>query len=312
MYFDVPYRGESISEIAEALNCSENTVKSRLNYGRKNLKAKAEELQKKGYKLYSIAPTPLLVYLLMSEKQSMAAEGALEFANDIIAKNVAQAVNASSSAGMSAGAGNAAKAGIGTATKAAKSGFIHTVAGKITAAAIGICITGGAVAVGVSLWNSGEETAEVVNEQEEDDVSTEEVVEEVERQEREEQQENVEPQEEISQDEEDTLSFEDLKYFSFSFSSGAGAWGTGMDIYADGSFSGGYHDSNMGETGEDHPYGTINISNFSGQFAQPVKVNEYTYSMRIRELSYDEEVGKEEIEDGVLYHYERKLMAWRG
>lgn len=172
--------GESISEIAEALNCSENTVKSRLNYGRKNLKVKAEELQKKGYKLYSIAPTPLLVYLLMSEKKSMAAEGALEFASHIIAKNVAQAVNASSSAGMSAGAGNAAKAGIGTATKAAKSGFIHTVAGKITAAAIGICITGGTVAVGVSIWNSGEETAEVVNEQEEDDVSTEELVEEVE------------------------------------------------------------------------------------------------------------------------------------
>ena len=41
--------GYSIKDIATVLGCSENTVKSRLNYGRKNIKAKAEELQKKGY-----------------------------------------------------------------------------------------------------------------------------------------------------------------------------------------------------------------------------------------------------------------------
>ena len=35
--------GASIKEIADALDCSDNTVKSRLNYGRKNLKIKAEE-----------------------------------------------------------------------------------------------------------------------------------------------------------------------------------------------------------------------------------------------------------------------------
>ncbi len=40
--------GASIRQIASALECSENTVKSRLNYGRKNLKVKAEELQEKG------------------------------------------------------------------------------------------------------------------------------------------------------------------------------------------------------------------------------------------------------------------------
>ena len=35
--------GASILEIAEVMDCSENTVKSRLNYGRKNLKVKAEK-----------------------------------------------------------------------------------------------------------------------------------------------------------------------------------------------------------------------------------------------------------------------------
>lgn len=59
--------GISIKDIAETMGCSENTVKSRLNYGRKNIKEKAEELQKKGVKLYSSAPIALLVYLLQKE-----------------------------------------------------------------------------------------------------------------------------------------------------------------------------------------------------------------------------------------------------
>lgn len=42
----------SIRELAEALRCSENTVKSRMNYGRKNLKAKGTKLQEKGYVIY--------------------------------------------------------------------------------------------------------------------------------------------------------------------------------------------------------------------------------------------------------------------
>lgn len=53
------FENMSISEIAQTMNCSENTVKSRLNYGRKNLKVKVEELQKKGYRLYSVAPIPM-------------------------------------------------------------------------------------------------------------------------------------------------------------------------------------------------------------------------------------------------------------
>ena len=63
--------GYSIRDIATILGCSENTVKSRLNYGRKNIKAKAVELQKKGYKLYSYTPMCLLVYLLMAERGNM-------------------------------------------------------------------------------------------------------------------------------------------------------------------------------------------------------------------------------------------------
>ena len=51
---------QSIKDIAETFGISENTVKSRLLYGRKAIKAKAEELQKKGYQLYTVAPVAIL------------------------------------------------------------------------------------------------------------------------------------------------------------------------------------------------------------------------------------------------------------
>ncbi|MCQ2431137.1 MAG: hypothetical protein MJ175_00885 [Clostridia bacterium] len=52
-----------VKEIAACLACSENTVKSRLNYGRQRVKEKVEALEKQGTKLYSIAPLPFLVLL---------------------------------------------------------------------------------------------------------------------------------------------------------------------------------------------------------------------------------------------------------
>lgn len=60
-------QGMSIKEIAEIMEVSENTVKSRLNYARKSIKSQGEELRKKGYKLYSFAPLPLLLYLIRLE-----------------------------------------------------------------------------------------------------------------------------------------------------------------------------------------------------------------------------------------------------
>lgn len=57
----------AVKDIAETLGVSENTVKSRLNYGRKNIKDKVLELEKKGTKLYSLAPVPFFLYLLLSD-----------------------------------------------------------------------------------------------------------------------------------------------------------------------------------------------------------------------------------------------------
>ena len=42
---------------------------------------------------------------------------------------------------------------------------------------------------------------------------------------------------------------------------------------------------------------------FTGRFAQPVQVNDYTYSMGIAEISYEKEAGTEEVIDGIQYYY---------
>ncbi len=54
----------SIRQIAQAYDCSENTIKSRLNYAKKSLKEYVLEKEKKeGIKLYSLCPAVLLAAL---------------------------------------------------------------------------------------------------------------------------------------------------------------------------------------------------------------------------------------------------------
>ena len=131
--------GIPIKDIAASLGCSENTVKSRLNYGRKNLKKKAEELQKKGYKLYSVAPLALFAWLLAQE-QGFTAPG------------VAVPAWETASRHMGAAAGKAATAG-----KAAA--FIHTVAGKITVTIAGTAVALGLAAGGAALVQNSQPQA---------------------------------------------------------------------------------------------------------------------------------------------------------
>ncbi len=85
------------------------------------------------------------------------------------------------------------------------------------------------------------------------------------------------------------------------FSSGAGAWGTGLTLAADGSFSGEYHDSDMGDSGDDYPDGTVYLCNFSGKFTDIKQLDDHSYSLTLEELSSDYEQGKEWVEDGVRY-----------
>lgn len=157
--------GISISEIARTMDCSENTVKSRLNYGRKNLRMKAEDLQKKGYKLYSVAPLSLFLMLLRSEETYLAAEGNLSAAGKLVADQVFASLSSgegvlstteavtdavkgmSKEATKTAGSAVKAKDALGAA---GKEGILHTTAGKAAAIVLGICVAGGATFFGVS------------------------------------------------------------------------------------------------------------------------------------------------------------------
>ncbi len=90
----------------------------------------------------------------------------------------------------------------------------------------------------------------------------------------------------------------------YSFLSGAGGWSTelymtGGEDYS-GSFAGDYHDSDMGDVGEDYPNGTVYHCSFTGEFAQPERLDEYSYSIILEELTYDPPEA-ESIEDGVRY-----------
>lgn len=94
-----------------------------------------------------------------------------------------------------------------------------------------------------------------------------------------------------------------LSNWSFSFSSGAGAWATSLDINADGSFHGIYSDSDMGTTGKGYPGGTIYYCEVTGQFTEPVKINDYTYTMKIEEMDCKQEENKTEIKNKCRYVY---------
>lgn len=130
MYF---YENYSIREIADTCGVSENTIKSRINLGKKKIETKVNELEKKGVKLYGLAPIPLLLTLLKGQEAYAAVPG-MSFA----------------AAGAGAGASSVASAG----TKAARTA-LRT---KIIAGVAGAAVLGGAAA-GAVLHNREEGNA---------------------------------------------------------------------------------------------------------------------------------------------------------
>lgn len=83
------------------------------------------------------------------------------------------------------------------------------------------------------------------------------------------------------------------------FSSGAGGWGTYITLEPDGSFTGLYRDSNMGEGGDGYE-STVYLSYFSGRFMDIRKNPDNTYTMFLDYCSYDTPIGTETIEEGFI------------
>lgn len=70
MYY---YEELSVKQIAASFGVSESAIKSRLMYGRKKIESKVRDLEKKGTKLYSIAPFAFFL-LLLNKQKAMAFE----------------------------------------------------------------------------------------------------------------------------------------------------------------------------------------------------------------------------------------------
>ena len=93
--------------------------------------------------------------------------------------------------------------------------------------------------------------------------------------------------------------FERLDGSTFYFLSGAGAWSTELVVSSDGSFTGYYHDTDMGDSGEGYPNGTRYECDFSGTFALVEQRDEFTYALRLTSLALKEEPGTERVADGL-------------
>lgn len=72
----------SVEQIAEKMDCSEGTVKSRLNYARKKLKGVIEEIEEKNkIKLHSIFALPMLLFFAKEEAMAHYAVDSASFAS---------------------------------------------------------------------------------------------------------------------------------------------------------------------------------------------------------------------------------------
>lgn len=136
------YKEMPVGQIAEYFECSDGTIKSRLNYARKAIKAKVEELGKKGTKLYSIPTLPFLYWMFRSEAE----EAVCTSAN--VLKNVLEAVNSNQITGkvINVASESVAKDIAGTGAK-------KFIIGKVTGMSISIKV--GIVAIVATVGITG-------------------------------------------------------------------------------------------------------------------------------------------------------------
>ena len=99
----------------------------------------------------------------------------------------------------------------------------------------------------------------------------------------------------------DNFAFSEIADLVFEFSSGVGAWRTEVQICPDGTFSGYFSDSDMGEVGDGYPGGIVYECAFSGKFTAPEKTGEHEYTMKCVSLTQEGTVGAEKIMDGMKY-----------
>lgn len=145
-YFD----GLKVEQIAELMECSAGTIKSRLNYARKYIKGRVEEKEKKeGYRLH-VAALPVFWYAikLMAGETTLTAQAAQEIycgacrsvglqATAIAAKEAADGTDAAKAAETSGGTESVKTAGRAAGSMAKSASFSKAAKALIVAGIIG-------------------------------------------------------------------------------------------------------------------------------------------------------------------------------
>lgn len=165
MYY---YEEMSVRQIAEALDCSEGTIKSRLNYARKNLKGQVLELERKGTKLYCAPLFPFLYWFFRQQAEDFISGTATAAVGSTVIKSTVSGAGGSNIASGAAGAGaktvaaSAGKVSLGLGAKIA-----------ITAVGAAIIVGGGAITVKTMAVKHIDKTTETVTVEESSEPETE-------------------------------------------------------------------------------------------------------------------------------------------
>lgn len=95
----------------------------------------------------------------------------------------------------------------------------------------------------------------------------------------------------------------ELEGKTFVFSSGAGAWGTSYEMGADGTFTGTYHDSEMGA-------GVRFVAEFEGRFEVGEQIDETTYALELAEFTRTSPASGTEDADGITIEYRDSVYGF--
>lgn len=89
---------------------------------------------------------------------------------------------------------------------------------------------------------------------------------------------------------------------SYGFASGSGGWTTTLQVNRDGTFSGYYSDTDLGDVSDEHPNGIRTESTFQGVFSKAKANDDGTYTLQCDadKLNIEGNIGDSRIEDGTL------------
>lgn len=149
------YNEVPVAEIARMMNVSENTVKSRLNYARVQIKEQVEDLEKKGTKLRGAVPFLGLALREAAKDYVLSQEAAVKIAATFTA-----------TAGTAAAATTATAAAT-TATTATTGGIIAKIAAlplvtKIIAGVLGVAVAVGGTAAIINTVTDSDKSESVI------------------------------------------------------------------------------------------------------------------------------------------------------